>query len=154
MALTEEQEQLRDWIHGFAVDVMPSAVGVLGFSNRWYPMALERSSTYELSPELSIRVPEPPVYLGTKWEAYLGRGSGDLLGSQDIEDAIALVAGRPQIVEEVQAAPKNLRTYLAKASGAFLQHELADYAVQGAVPDASIIPEVLEQVLGRFRAMV
>ncbi len=66
--------------------------------------ALERSWTYDLSSELAIRVPEPPVYLATQWEAYLGRGRGDLPASHDVEDMIALVAGRPEIVEEVRAA--------------------------------------------------
>lgn len=138
---------------GLRVDVMPSAIRVLGFSNRWYPMAVERSWSHELSPGLTIRIPEPPVFLATKWEAYLGRGKGDVLGSHDVEDVIALVAGRPQIVAEVAGAPPDLRAYLVAISRAFLDEDLADYAVQGAVPDAGITPAVLDQVLGRFQAI-
>ena len=78
---------------GIAVDVMPSEVHILGFANRWYPLALERSYRYEITAGTKIRLPEPPVYLGTRWEAFRGRGGGDLLGSHDLEDIIALVAG-------------------------------------------------------------
>ncbi len=55
----------------------------------------------------------PPYFLGTKIEAFLGRGQGDMRTSPDFEDIIALLNGRSTLEEEILAAPRELRTYLA-----------------------------------------
>jgi hypothetical protein len=48
------------------------------------------------------------------------RGNGDHLGSRDLEDIVLLVDGRAAIVEEVAAAPQDLRRHLAAELGALL----------------------------------
>ncbi len=136
---------------GHGVDVMPALGDVLGFTNRWYPAALAEARPVELEEGLVIRVPPAPVFLGTKWEAFHGRGGGDILGSHDLEDLITVVAGRPEIVAEVRAARADLREYLALRTNAFLEDDLARYAIQGALPDAIVIPELVPQTLERMR---
>lgn len=49
-------------------------------------------------------------------EAFRGRGENDFIGSHDIEDFVNVVDGRSTIVEEVAAAPSDLRQYLAEAT--------------------------------------
>lgn len=99
---------------------------------------------------MAIRIPPAPVFLATKWEAFANRGRGDLLASHDLEDVITVVAGRPEIVGEVRASRPDLRLYLASRIEAFLQQDMAPYAVQGALPDSALVPELVPQTIGRL----
>lgn len=66
----------------------------------------------------------PPAYLlGTKLEAFAGRGRGDYFGSPDFEDIVALVDGRVELVDEVKASDSSLRVYLATEIGEHLASE-------------------------------
>lgn len=60
-----------------------------------------------------IRCVSPAYLLGTKLEAFAGRGGGDYFGSSDFEDIVALVDGRAELVEEVKASDSSLRAYVA-----------------------------------------
>lgn len=111
------------------VDFMPDDPQVLGFSNRWYTEALDTAVPYRLDEDLSIRLVSPPYFLGTKLEAYKGRGRGDALYSHDIEDLITLIDGRASLIGEVAAAPANLRLYLAAEFHQLLQDPNFEYAV-------------------------
>jgi len=82
--------------NGLKLDVMPLDEGVLGFGSRWYPAVVEHAVPHQLSDNLTIMVPTAPLFLATKWEAFLGRGQSDYLGSHDLEDIIAVVAGRAE----------------------------------------------------------
>lgn len=102
------------WAHGeFRLDVMPIDEKILGFSNRWYKPAMENAQTVRLTKNLSIRVITAPLFLGTKLEAFKGRGKNDLFASHDLEDIIAVIDGRPSLLDEVLHAPEELRVYLA-----------------------------------------
>jgi predicted nucleotidyltransferase len=102
------------WAHGdIRLDVMPVDERVLGFSNLWYRLALETSQTVRLANDLTIRVVTAPLFLGTKLEAFKGRGKNDYFASHDLEDVIAVIDGRPSLWSEVQKAPKDLKGYLA-----------------------------------------
>ena len=66
------------WVkQGLRLDLMPSEARILGFTNRWYPLAIETAARVELGFGLSIRLVSPPVFLGTKLEAFHGRGRAD-----------------------------------------------------------------------------
>jgi|SRR5579864_542111 len=102
------------WTHGdIRLDVMPIDEKILGFSNRWYKPALENSQTVQLANDLIIRAVTAPLFLGTKLEAFKGRGKNDCFASHDLEDVIAVIDGRPSLLEEVLQAPKELKVYLA-----------------------------------------
>lgn len=111
------------------VDFMPDDPQVLGFSNRWYGDALKTAMSYKLSDDLSIRLVNPPYFLATKLEAYKGRGKGDTLSSHDIEDLLTLIDGRESLINEVKAAPEELRGYLAEEFRQLLQDPNFEYAV-------------------------
>ena len=76
----------------------------------------------------------PPHFLATKLEAFYGRGGGDYLASHDLEDLVAVIDGRPEIVDEVAAADKGLRYFLAEAIAKFLADPAFPYALQGHLP--------------------
>jgi predicted nucleotidyltransferase len=95
------------------VDFMPDDESVLGFSNRWYRDALAAATSHRLPDGQTIRLVAPPYFLATKLEAWKGRGKGDALSSRDIEDLLALVDGREELLSEINTAPAALRDYLA-----------------------------------------
>src|SRR3546814_1234493 len=68
--------------------------------------------------------------LGTKLEAFRGRGNGDPLASRDVEDILNVVDGRAGLVEEVRLAPPALRADIAAGIAGLLGHRDFDYAVQ------------------------
>jgi hypothetical protein len=51
--------------------------------------------------------------VATKLEAFRGRSGGDVFASHDLEDIVAVVDGRPEIVEEIAAAAADVRAYVA-----------------------------------------
>ncbi|PTL89164.1 hypothetical protein C6W88_19285 [Halomonas litopenaei] len=133
------------------VDLMPDHDDVLGFSNHWYPQALETAQPVLLGGDLSIRVVTPPLFVATKLEAYKGRGEGDPLSSHDIEDILNLVDGRPELLDEVRAAGSDLRAYIADELSKLLDNDLFGYAVQSAAGDPdreALLFERLEVLAG------
>lgn len=101
------------WRHGdLTIDVMPTDERILGFSNRWYQLAIASSQNVEVG-GFAIRLITPVYFLATKLEAFRGRGNEDYSASHDLEDAIAVIDGRPEIIDEVRAAPSDVRTYIA-----------------------------------------
>lgn len=97
------------------LDVMSTDENSLGFTNRWYAEGLRTAVWLELPGGTRIRTITAPMFLLTKWEAFLGRGKGDYLESHDIEDFIAVVDGRQSIDVEVQLLPSLSREALALA---------------------------------------
>jgi predicted nucleotidyltransferase len=97
---------------GLEVDLMPTDSKVLGFANRWYPLAVETAQDVKLPSGTIIKLITAPAFLGTKFEAYSDRGGGDMLASHDLEDIINVLDGRPELLEEVENAPAELRAYL------------------------------------------
>jgi predicted nucleotidyltransferase len=95
------------------VDLMPSDGRILGFSNRWYPLAIASAFPLSLPSEQTIRLIAAPVFLATKLEAFATRGRGDLMVSHDFEDVVNVIDGRSGIVDDVAGAETSLRTYLA-----------------------------------------
>jgi hypothetical protein len=78
-----------------------------------YKPAMDSAVSHELEPGLRARVVTGVFFCATKLEAFAGRGKNDYLSSHDLEDLIAVVDGRAELVEEIQAGPEDVRTYIA-----------------------------------------
>jgi len=100
------------------VDVMPIDESVLGFSNRWYPMAIDTAQPFDIAGH-SARIVTPPLFIATKLEAFHDRGGDDVFASHDLEDIITVVDGRPTIVDDVGAADRELRDTSRRRSDHF-----------------------------------
>jgi hypothetical protein len=126
------------WRHGdLTIDVMPTDEKILGFSNRWYEPAIASAQNVEIA-GLSIQLITPVYFLATKLEAFRGRGNDDYSGSHDLEDLIAVVDGRPEIVQEVRNAPIDVRRYIASEVGRLLGTRMFVDALAGfLLPDAA-----------------
>jgi predicted nucleotidyltransferase len=139
------------WLHGdLTLDVMPLDAGVLGFSNRWYRDALNAAQPVRLPSGVTIRVITAPFFLGTKMEAFRGRGRRDFVASHDLEDFISVLDGRETILGEVALAPVNLRAYLAHAAKELLAEPRFRDALPGFLPGDAIsqqrVPLLLRQM--------
>jgi len=96
------------------LNVMPLDARILGFSNTWYRPAMDHADERELEKGLTIRLVAPVYFCATKLEAFAGRGGGDYIGSKDLEDLIAVIDGRTELVGEIRVAASDVRSYLAK----------------------------------------
>jgi hypothetical protein len=135
------------WHHGnLTLDVLPLSKEVLGFTNRWYVPALKHATTLILPNGKSIRVIAAPFFLGTKMEAFRGRGNMDYQASHDLEDFVAVVEGRETILKEVAGSPQDLRDYLAEAArGLLSEHRFLD-VLPGFVLDDERVPLIRDRL--------
>ena len=125
------------------VDLMPTDPRVLGFANRWYPLAVAGAERASLPSGTPIRLIAAPAFMATKFEAFADRGRDDLLGSHDAEDIVNLIDGRPELLAEATAAPDELRRYLAARCGAWLARpDFADALTGMIVPDDALAERV------------
>ncbi|MCF8152320.1 MAG: hypothetical protein K9J80_16375 [Sulfuritalea sp.] len=102
------------------VDLMPTDPEILGFANRWYPLAISSAEEVQLPNGLAIRLIRAPLFVATKFEAFVDRGKQDLLGSHDMEDIINIIDGRSELPDEIDGSPEELRTYLAERCASVL----------------------------------
>lgn len=98
---------------GLEVDIMPADSRILGFANRWYPLAVTSARSFTLPSGTDIRLVHAPVFIATKFEAHADRGGGDLLASHDLEDIVNVIDGRAGLLDEIAISPPALREYLA-----------------------------------------
>jgi len=142
---------------GILLDVMPLDAKILGFSNRWYADALSTAAEVHLRGGLTLRAITAPYFLGTKIEAFRGRGRGDYFASHDLEDFITVVDGRTSLLDEVEAASAELRRFVGEAIRALLAEPrfldaLPGYLLPDEATQARIAPLVEKlRALSRFQ---
>jgi hypothetical protein len=128
------------WVYkNVTLDVMPTVKDILGFANRWYPLAIATAQLVTLPSGKSIKLISAPVFIATKLEAFKDRGkdaSGqpDFLGSHDLEDIITVTDRRPELIDECRAMPAELRDYLAKEFSALFANADFETTIAGHLP--------------------
>ncbi len=135
------------------VDVMPPLEEILGFANRWYPLALETAVAGALPSGRPIRLITAPVFLATKLEAFDGRGQGDFLFSHDLGDLLAVVDGRDALLEECRNSSQDLISYLAKRFQGLLAQPAFMDAMPGHLPGDAANQERLPALLEKLRSL-
>lgn len=137
-------------LDGLVVDVMPIDEKILKFSNRWYQGALENAEEVALTPSESVKVVSAPYFVGTKIEAFRGRGNDDFLGSRDIEDIFTLVDGRPSLVPEIEKEQPTLRTFISENFANFMRNQDFEITLQsttaGDMERARLLYERIETI--------
>lgn len=94
-----------------------------------------------------------PVFIATKLEAFRGRGGGDFLVSHDLEDIVTVIDGRPALIDEVGAAPADLRTYLQEEFRRLTASEDFLDALAGHLPGDAASQARLPGLIRRVRAL-
>lgn len=140
------------WVHkdsGLLFDLMPVQPEVLGFSNRWYPYAVETAFSLHLGAGLTIRLLSAVAFVATKLEAFAGRGNGDFMSSHDLEDVLNIVDGREELADEMAAAPVELRRAVAAAFAPLLKNPDFLNVLPGLIAE----PERAGLVMDRLKAL-
>ena len=69
---------------------------------------MDSANLHELEPVLRIRAVTGPYFCATKLEAFAGRGKGDYQSSHDLEDLIAVIDGRSELLKEIDSAQQDV----------------------------------------------
>ncbi len=131
------------WVYkNVTLDLMPTVKDILGFANRWYPLALETAQPVVLPSGTRIKLITAPLFIGTKLEAFKDRGKDargkpDYLGSHDLEDIITVVDRRPELLQDCRAARPELRDYLSAEFTALFSDPEFEQALSGHLPGDS-----------------
>lgn len=148
---TRDDAPICRWMNGPVVlDVMPTDPEILGFGNLWYEKALEHSLSFELPGHKSINLVTAPYFLITKLEAFRGRGNGDYMLSHDIEDVVAVLDGRPEVISEIRDAGDDLATELSRQFKMLREEQRFLDAVSGHMPtdeaNQARVPRIIELI--------
>ncbi len=139
---------------GILVDIVPTDISVLGFSNKWYKDAQNNALSKNLNDTKIIKVISAPYFLATKLEAFKDRGKQDFLLSHDLEDIIAVIDGRPEIVGDVSNTAHNLREYLSTEFNTLINNFLFMQALPGHLNYSSESEERKKIVEQRINAII
>lgn len=74
------------------LDVMPNDESILGFSNPWYKEGISSKIIRSINNK-NIYIFPLPLFLASKFEAFLGRGKNDPRFSWDLEDIVLVIDG-------------------------------------------------------------
>jgi len=135
------------------VDVMPTDEEILGFSNRWYADAFHNAQDFIIE-GLTIKAIKAPYFLGTKLEAFYGRGKGDYMASHDMEDLIAVLDGRLEIVEDILTADEKIKIYIAEQFRNLLKNDEFLDAMPGHLPPDQASQERIPIIEERMRRII
>ena len=132
------------------LDVMPLDATILGFSNSWYRPAMDHAEERELEQGLRIRLVTAVYFCASKIEAFAGRGKNDFPASRDLEDLIAVVDGRAELVGEIHAAASDVRSYLGNEIKKLLSIREFNDALPGYVPPDAASQERVGTIISRL----
>lgn len=152
----DDKEIICRWRHhtGLLLDAMPTRAELLGFENRWQRAAFPHAVEVSLPSGAAIWAVPPAYLLATKLEAHFGRSRGDLLGSRDFADIVALVDGREELVADAAAADQTLRQYVARALRSLHAEErMLDGVRAQLLPDAASQARAEAVVLPRLNEL-
>ena len=132
------------------LDVMPTDQDIFGFGSPWYQQALEGSIAMTLPSGRQIRLITAPYFLACKFAAFDGRGNNDFMMSHDMEDIVAILDGRSEVLDEIGQAPDELRVHLAQRFQKLLDNQRFREALPGNMPpdeaSQARVPIIMERM--------
>lgn len=128
------------WIapDGTQLDLVPVSEKDMGVGNHWDTLAAESGEFETLRSGRRIRRVGAPLFLAMKWNAFTDRGATDWMGSHDLEDIIAVIAGRSRIVEETENSSREIMSYVSAACRQLLNEDNAEEIIQGALSTSAL----------------
>jgi len=76
-----------------------------------------------LKNSINIRVITAPYFLATKLEAFKDRGENNFIWNHDIEDIIAILDGREEIIDDFNHCSSQLKKYLSSKFSSLMQDD-------------------------------
>ena len=117
------------------LDVMPTKVEILNFTNQWYIEGIKHKVSITLSNGSCIHILSTAFFIASKLEAFKGRGQGDFMSSHDIEDLITVFDGDPLVADKILKSPDNVRAYLGESLTDLLRNEDFTESIEGHIND-------------------
>jgi hypothetical protein len=114
---------------------------------------MDRAEERELEKGLKIRLVAPVYFCASKLEAFAGRGKNDFAGSRDLQDLIAVVDGRGELVGEIRAAASDVRSYLAKEIKKLISIRAFNDALPGHLPPDAASQERVGTIISRLEEL-
>ena len=151
--LSENAPLCRWVVENLVLDVMPTDTTILGFGNRWYQSAMENSVEITIDKDVKVQMVSPAYFLITKLEAFDGRGNGDYLLSHDIEDIVAVLDGRPEMLSDVEQAPSELKKELAERFASLLKEPRFLESISGHLPGDEVSQARLPLVIKLIKSI-
>jgi hypothetical protein len=136
------------------LDIIPTDEDILKFGNQWYRKAIQNPITHQLDQDLAIKSVTAPYLLATKIDAFKSRGDGDFLGSHDFEDLITVIAGRAEIVDEIEAEGDALKFHLREFFDSIITNTKFQQALPGHLNDGPITLERMQMVIRRLEKII
>lgn len=143
-------------IDGVMLDVMPVDTKILGFGNEWYSPAAENAEMVKLQSSEFTKMVSAPYFIMTKLEAFNGRGNGDFLMNHDIEDIIAVIDGRAELLVEIRLSDAAQVSELRNRFKKLLNNNRFIDAVSGHMPTddtSQARAEIVIKVINDIAAM-
>jgi predicted nucleotidyltransferase len=138
---------------GILLGVMPTHPEILGFGNEWYQPAFDAAVWRVLPSGRRIRMVSAPYFLATKLAAFDGRGDGDYMMSHDMEDIVAVLDGRPEIVGEVLNCDHKLRDHIKARLSVLVSDNRFIEALPGHMPGDAGSQARLPAMIQRLKAI-
>ena len=111
---------------------------------------MDHAEERELEKDLKIRLVAPVYFCASKLEAFAGRGRNDFHASRDLEDLIAVVDGRAELVGEIQSAASDVRSYLAKEIKKLISIREFNDALPGHLPPDPASQDRIGTIISRL----
>lgn len=117
-----EAQHMHRWVSpdGDLLDLVPAGAHAGGSGQVWDQLALDTGVESELDDGVTVRHASGPAFLALKWAAHLDRGAADPFASHDLEDFLALLAARPEVLREVADSPAEIAGFVASAADSLI----------------------------------
>lgn len=137
---------------GIIIDVMPTDIPILGFTNVWYESGFKTAIDYAIDAQHFVKIFSPPYFMASKLEAFKNRGNNDGRTSTDFEDIVYVLENRRTIWDEMKVADENVRSYLIENfkilhTNPYIEEWIDAHASFYSNPSTSFILEDLENFI-------
>jgi hypothetical protein len=133
---TDEHAVIVAWKwKGVRVDFLPHEPMELMKSNRWFPHLVEEAERVAVTADKFAWRASAPCFIATKFEAFYNRGNGDYAASKDIEDIIAVIDGRIELLDEIEDCSHDVRGFVSQACRRLLEDQRFMDILPNLVPD-------------------
>lgn len=129
---------------GIRVDFLPHRPNEMMKSNRWFPYLIEEAERVEIANGKFAWIASAPCFIATKLEAFFSRGKGDYVSSKDMEDILAVVDGRKELIDEMSFTTPDVRGFIATSFRELMGDRRFKECVPQIVPD-----EMREEIVVR-----
>jgi len=120
---------------GIRVDFLPHKPTDMMKTNRWFPHLIDEAERIEVLPNRFAWCASAPCFIATKIEAFFSRGKNDYLMSKDIEDILAVIDGREELVDEMELTAPDVRGFIIASCRELLSEDRFLECIPRIVPD-------------------